>query len=73
MCLVAKFKCDGGPALRNTATQGSEHEWKGDQIKTGSDPAEDEDLHLWRSVHFCCRVQMSPGVQGALFVDFSGF
>lgn len=46
MCLVAKFKCDGGPELRNTAAQGGELEWKGDQINTGSDPAEDEDLHL---------------------------
>lgn len=29
MCLVDKFKCDGGPAFSNIAAQGDELEWEG--------------------------------------------
>lgn len=77
MCPVAKCKCDGGPAFSNSAEQGSELEWKGGKQRpdrnAGSSLAGDEDLHLRRSVSFCCRVQMLSGVLEALSIDFSGF
>lgn len=54
--------CDGGPAFSNSAEHGSELEWKGGKQgldrNAGSSLAGDEDLHLRRSVCFCCRVQM---------------